>query len=180
MGDIARALLYFDCNMILTAVDIQEQLTKEYPKHPSVRALQSHFFRLGKQLTPISPYDDSDYDWELPNPYNQETDWEKIWLKFYNTQPIEDEPHPARNKHLWRANAWTLLAISQRNQIHPSDVRIKKWDSKVGWPKAIERPVGNHLILSGLLASINGMPIDLGFPADIDFNHPNVKRLLEN
>ena len=57
--------------------------------------------------------------------------------------------------HAWIANAWSI-----RKELDSIDIK-ERAVKKLTWPR---QPFANHLILTGLVTTVGGIPVDLGFP----------------
>ena len=154
LGQVARALLYLDRNMIASAVDIVEKTVKDHPRHPHLRRLAINLANRGEM--------------EMPGPENtglvwadlMPGDWQTNWLSTHNLAVAPDLSSAKMREHAWNANAWTV----RRNM--EKVFRGKKGWKKLEWQNP---PMANHLLLSGLVITISGTPIDLGLPGWIDF-----------
>ena len=80
---------------------------------------------------------------------------------------------------MMEGNSWLMYNASKKVGIHPSAVKPKIWSKAAGWPTILDNPVGNHMLLSGLIANVNGMPVDMGLPASINLEDPRVRLVLE-
>ena len=178
MGDIARALLMIDNDMALSARQIRRSLAEKNPRHPAVRALQNLMLRLGLENQPMDAADSSEFDWLMDGSSTTPEERRNDWLSLYNVIPFEGEYDDKSGKHMMAANCWLMHNSSKKVGIHPSAVKAKVWGKAAGWPRAHEQPVGNFLISSGLIANVDGMPIDMGLPASINLEDPRVKLVL--
>lgn len=153
-GEVVRALLNLDDGRTLTAISSLEKLAKQHPRHPHVKTILHHFARVGKTKMPSS--ETTKIEWLC----DQETDWRQHW-PLHNTviPPVMD--NEALKLHAWKSNAWSAL-------LTPDGLEGKR---KKNQHKSLpsEAPVGLYVHLSGLVATIGGMAIDLGLPND--FNH---------
>ena len=80
-------------------------------------------------------------------------------------------------RRFWEANGWALAGKIKENDFHTSGTYMKKWMKKNSLPET--QPLGNHLILKGLAATINGMPVDIGMPSELDPESPKIVQMLD-
>ncbi len=179
MGDVARALLMIDVGMPLSARNIRRELTLKHARHPGVRALQSHLLKHGIEDQPLEPSDGSIFDWPVNDGTHKPIELQMQWLTQYNLIPFEGEYDDACGTHMMEGNSWLMYNASKKVGIHPSAVKAKIWSKAAGWPTVMDNPVGNHMLMSGLIANVNGMPVDMGLPASINLEDPRVRLVLE-
>ncbi len=179
MGDIARALLMMDNGMSLSAREIRRNLAEKHPHHPAVRALQGHLLRSGVEDRPMDEAEASEFDWPVNDGTRKPIELLIVWLDRYNVVPYEGEYDDECGAHMMNANCWLMHNASNKVGIHPSAVKPKVWGKAAGWPEANEHPVGNHLLMSGLIATVNGLPVDMGLPTCINLEDPRVRLVLE-
>ena len=46
-------------------------------------------------------------------------------------------------------------------------------------PTRNERPIGNHLLLTGLVGTVSGIPLDFGFTNDLNSSNNSLNSFLE-
>ena len=171
MGDVARSLLYIDRGMKMTAIRIQNELIRQSPHHPVVREL----IRLSNQIKITDEYPDTmnqtEFDWVSPDTGRKE--WVGRWFNKYTVMPLPIQAQDGRlEQRFWNANGWALAGQIKKNDMHTSGLTLKKWLRKNSLPGS--QPLGNYLILRGLAATIDGMPIDLGMPSELDPKSPKI------
>ena len=153
-GQTARALLYMDRGMKASAINIVEKAMKKHPRHPHLRRLAIHFAVGGEMEMPAT--EKTGLIWAD----SMEGDLEKNWENSHNVVASPDNTSKPMKIHSWNANAW----VARR------ETTVKNLGKK-GWKKAVwsTQPYANYLIMTGIITTIGGVPIDLGLPGWIDF-----------
>jgi len=152
-GQTARALLYLDKGMIASAVNIVEKTMKLHPRHPHLRRLAIHLA--------------SQDEMKMPEPEvtglvwadTMDGNWEHNWVKSHNVVAAPSITSNTMKSHSWYANSWVIRKDMDSIRFGKND-----W-KKVSWPTS---PVANQLIMSGLITTVGGIPVDLGFPGWIN------------
>ena len=90
-----------------------------------------------------------------------------------NSHNVVASPNNSTNQmkiHSWNANAWLTRRETTTKNL-----------GKKGWKKAVwtNPPFGNYLIMTGIIATVGGVPIDLGMPGWIDFKACEKANLLD-
>ena len=153
-GQTARALLYLDRGMKASAINIVEKAMKKHPRHPHLRRLAIHLATRGEM--------------ELPEPEKtgliwadtMDGDWERNWKNSHNVVAAPDNSDNSMKMHSWNANAWLT-----RRETTAKNLGKKGW-KKANWSNP---PFANYLIMTGIITTVGGVPIDLGMPGWIDF-----------
>jgi len=153
-GQTARALLYMDRGMKASAINIVEKAMKKHPRHPHLRRLAIHFAVGGEMEMPAT--EKTGLIWAD----SMEGDLEKNWENSHNVVASPDNTSKPMKIHSWNANAW----VARR------ETTVKNLGKK-GWKKAVwsTQPYANYLIMTGIITTVGGVPIDLGLPGWIDF-----------
>ena len=152
-GIVARALLYLDRNMIASAVNLVEKAMKDHPRHPHLRRIAINLANRGEIEMPGS--EPTGLIWaDLMS-----GDWQKNWIATHNLAVAPDLSNSVMREHAWNANSWAV-----RSNMKVIKNRKKSW-KKLDWQNP---PMANHLLMTGLVITISGTPIDLGFPGWID------------
>ncbi|MBJ63663.1 MAG: hypothetical protein CMB55_02550 [Euryarchaeota archaeon] len=153
-GQTARALLYMDRGMKASAINIVEKAMKKHPRHPHLRRLAIHFAVGGEMEMPAT--EKTGLIWAD----SMEGDLEKNWENSHNVVSSPDNTSKPMKIHSWNANAW----VARR------ETTFKNLGKK-GWKKAVwsTQPYANYLIMTGIITTVGGVPIDLGLPGWIDF-----------
>ena len=153
-GQTARALLYLDRGMNASAINIVKKTMKKHPRHPHLRRLAIHLATLGEMDIPDQ--EKTGLIWAD----TMDGEWEKNWQESHNVVAAPSISTNAMKIHAWNANAWT-----SRRETTTKNLGKKGW-KKVDWTNP---PLANHLIMTGLITTVGGVPIDLGLPGWINF-----------
>jgi len=152
-GQTARALLYLDKGMVASAVNIVEKTMKSHPRHPHLRRLAIHLASQDKMKMPEPEV--TGLVWAD----TMDGNWEHNWVKSHNVVAAPIITTKTMKSHSWYANSWVV-----RKDMNSISFRKNDW-KKVSWPTP---PVANQLIMSGLITTVGGIPVDLGFPGWIN------------
>jgi len=153
-GQTARALLYIDRGLMATAAKIVQETMENHPRHPHLRRLAIYLSYEGKMNIP-SP-EPTGLIWAD----TKREDWKKTWPTYHNVVPAPEMANNLLKAHAWSANAWVIRKELESHKI--SDRAVKKME----WPT---QPFANHLILTGLITTVGGIPVDLGLPGTLNF-----------
>jgi hypothetical protein len=164
-GQTARALLYLDRGMVASALNIVEKTMKVHPRHPHLRRLAIHLAEKGEMKLPAS--EPTGLIWAD----TMTGKWEDNWVKFHNVAPTPVFNTSQMKSHSWNANSWTV-----RKEMPTKLVTGKTGWKSVEWPTP---PLLNHLIMTGLVVTVGGVPVDLGFPGWIKYNACEKANLLD-
>ena len=170
-GEVVRCLLHLDGGRVNTAVMMAEVLAETHARHPHLRALLGHLSRSG--LTPLTSSEMTDMEWATESGLNVMD----VWAKKHVVSPPPTFPKKSQRQHAWAANAW--IAHGPGNELV---IAAKKGVN--GW-KMLSKidqaalPPCLYLHLTGLIVTIGGMPVDLGFPGGLDLKSIRSKGLLE-
>jgi hypothetical protein len=124
-------------------------------------------------LTPVCPSELTELEWITES----EQSIEEFWSKVHVVSPPPTFHKKGLKQHAWKANAWYLHGDS--NQL---TIASKKGQN--GW-KMLSKvdlstfPVCINLHLTGIIVTVGGMPVDLGFPGGMDFQAIKAKGLLD-
>ena len=152
-GQTARALLYLDRGMIASAVNIVEKTMKLHPRHPHLRRLAIHLASQDKMKMPEPEV--TGLVWAD----TMDGNWEHNWVKSHNVVAAPSITTNALKSHSWYANSWVVRKEMDSLRFGKND-----W-KKISWSTP---PVANQLIMSGLITTVGGVPVDLGFPGWIN------------
>ena len=163
-GQTARALLYLDRGMKASAINIVEKAMKKHPRHPHLRRLAIHFAVRGELDMP--EIEKTGLVWAD----SMSGDTENNWRNSHNVIASPDNSNNSMKIHSWNANAWLTRRETTAKNL-----------GKKGWKKAVWKtpPFANYLIMTGIIATVGGVPIDLGMPGWIDFEACEKAKLLE-
>lgn len=162
-GKVVQCLLNVDAGRLNTATRQIDALATAHPRNPSVRAVLHLMAKLGH--TKMPPSEATNMEWAT----ERDTDWREHWSEHHVAVPPTLE-NQALKSHAWVANAWVgwgtnaMNASSQKKAVRQL-------------PK--ELPIGLFLHLSGLVSTIKGQPIDLGFPGGMDLRAAERQGLLD-
>jgi hypothetical protein len=170
-GDVVRSLLHIDAGRIHTGIRMAEKLAKEHPRHPHVRNLVGelsrggHMDMLPSEATPIEWLNDSGLNW-LDG-----------WMRKHVVAPPPTFGKKSLIQHAWHSNGWSAMDGSG-SLVTAHAKKSSGWKTlqKV-WPNGL--PMCLHLHLTGIIVTISGMPVDLGFPGALDLKTIDKKQLLE-
>ena len=170
-GEVVRALLHIDAGRINTGVTLAEKLAASNPRHPHVRNLIGALSRAGhtemlpSETTPIEWLNDSGLDWF------------DGWTMKHVVAPPPSFARKPLIQHAWNSNGWT--AFNGSGSLAEA-IKKKSNGWKVVqqvWPD--ELPMCIHTHLTGIVVTISGMPVDLGFPGALDLKSIEKKGLLD-
>ena len=153
-GQTARALLYLDKGMIASAANIVVKTMKLHPRHPHLRRLAIYLASEGEMKMPEE--ESTGLVWADTMGGKFETNW----VNNHNVIAAPDVSKNIMKEHSWYANSWVV-----RKDLKTINLGKKDW-KKASWPTP---PIGNQLIMSGLISTVGGVPVDLGFPGWVDF-----------
>lgn len=162
-GKVVQSLLNFDAGRVNTAVRQIDALATSHPRDPSVRAVLNMMAKLGHTKRP--PSEPTSMEWAT----ERDTDWRQQWSEHHVAVPPALET-PNLKAHAWTANAWVgwgTKAMTVSNQ------------KKAIRQLPTELPMGLFLHLTGVMSTIKGQPVDLGFPGGIDLDAANRLGLLD-
>jgi hypothetical protein len=163
-GQTARALLYLDRGMIASAVNIVEKTMELHPRHPHLRRLAIHLASQGEMKMPENEV--TGLVWGDTMSGN----WEDNWVKNHNVVAAPDNTTKTIKSHSWHANSWVV-----RKELDSAHLGKNDW-KKVSWPTS---PVANQLIMTGLITTVGGVPVDLGFPGWINIKSCEKAKLFD-
>jgi len=170
-GDVVRSLLHMDAGRINTGITMAEKLAAEHPRHPHVRNLIGELARGGyldmlpSEPTPIEWLNDSGLDW-LDG-----------WVRKHVVAPPPTFGKKPLIRHTWNSNGWAAMNGSGSLE---EAIRKKSNGWKViqkVWPNGL--PICLHVHLFGIIVTVSGMPVDLGFPGNLDLKTIEKKGHLE-
>ncbi len=163
-GQTARALLYIDRGMVATATKIVQETMNEHPRHPHLRRLAIYLSYQGKMDLPAPEPTGLIWADSIGG------EWGKMWPSAHNVVPAPEINTNPLKSHAWSANAWSIR--KELESINMSERALRKMD----WPA---QPFANHLILTGLVTTVGGIPVDLGLPGWINFKAIEKAELLD-
>ena len=126
---------------------------------PHLRALLGHLSRSG--LTPLTSSEMTDMEWATESGLNVMD----VWAKTHVVSPPPTFPKKSQRQHAWAANAW--IAHGPGNElIIAAKKGVNGWKMLSKIDQAALPPC-LYLHLTGLIVTIGGMPVDLGFPGGL-------------
>lgn len=161
-GQVARCLMYMQKGLSASAASKAKDLIKENTHHPHVRGLATIMHREGLSQMPISTA--SGFDWAEANPALGSV----VWNSVHTVSPPPYVRNKSDKRHAWSANAWVGRGEGRG--------LVNGW-KQVDWSKP--NPIGIHLYLYGLMVTIGGLQVDLGFPGWIDVDACEAAGLLD-
>lgn len=160
---VVQCLLNMDAGRVNTAVRQIDDLATQHPRHPHVRAALNLMATLGH--TKLPPREDTNMQWATEG----DTDWRHTWSGHnVSVPPSLDQQH--LREHAWQANAWVGWG-TKAVTVSTSKKAQKQLPNQL--------PLGLHLHLSGVVTTIQGQPIDLGFPGSMDLKKAKDRGLLD-
>jgi len=160
-GQVVAALLHLDANRPNTAVRIARELRRKEPRHPHVRSLVRILNELGlldamaTEPTKMTMLIDS------------AGDWMREWPILHTVHVSPRLGSTQARKHAGRANAW--IVHSKEQSVSKYWMKSNLW-KKIPYNGEQQPPHGLYLHLYGVIATIAGMPVDLGLPSGINYN----------
>ena len=171
-GEVVCTLLHIDAGRINTGVTMAEKLAAKYGRHPHVRNLIGALSRAGhtemlpSETTPIEWLNDSGLDW-LDG-----------WSRKHVVAPPPTFGKKPLIQHAWNSNGWTAFdgsgSLSQAIKKKSNGWKVVQQV----WPDGL--PMCIHTHLTGIIITVSGMPVDLGFPGTLDLKSIEKKGLLES
>mgnify|MGYP006121171685 CR=1 FL=1 len=171
-GEVVQALLHIDAGRTNTGVTIAEKLAASHARHPHVRNLIGALSRAGhtemlpSETTPIEWLNDSGLDW-LDG-----------WAGKHVVAPPPTFGKKPLIQHAWKSNGWTAFdgsgSLSEAIKRKANGWKVVQQV----WPDGL--PMCIHTHLTGIVVTVSGMPVDLGFPGVLDLKSIEKKGLLES
>ena len=152
-GMLVQALLNHDAGRTLTAVKMVEELAAKNPRDPHVSTVLNQFARLGYGKAPSS--EPTKMVWTT----EESTDWAIHWHR-HNVALPPSMKTEALKLHALQANAWVGLTSED------GMAKVNKKDISRSLPD--ELPLGLYTHMAGIVVTVGGMPVDLGYPASMD------------
>ena len=164
-GQIARLLCMLDIGQKKESMNILHDLAEHSPRHPHVRWLTTYFGEKHgfEELEPES----TGLNWIDERNEN----WMDDWPITHTITPSYVLSEKQLRKHAWNANAWVI-----RRNMKGTNTNKSAW-KKLDWDIAL--PFASHLLYSGIIITVGGFPVDLGFPGWLDFEEALDNGLLD-
>ncbi|MED5271317.1 MAG: hypothetical protein VX613_00335, partial [Candidatus Thermoplasmatota archaeon] len=77
------------------------------------------------------------------------------------------------------ANIWVANKSIREANVDLAKINIKNLHKKKLIPTRNERPIGNHLLLTGLVGTVSGIPLDFGFTNNLNPSNNSLNSFLE-
>ena len=160
-GYVVAALLHLDANRPNTAVRIGRELRTKEPRHPHVRSLIRILNELG--LLDVMATEPT----KMTMLIDSEGDWVRDWPILHTVHVSPRLGSSKAKKHASRANAW--IVHSKEQSVSDHYMKSKLW-KKIPYGGENQPPHGLYLHLYGIIATIAGMPVDLGLPSGLNID----------
>jgi hypothetical protein len=170
-GDVVRCLLHLDAGRMNTAVAMAERLAEQHGRHPHLRALVGYLARSG--LTSPAPSELTDMEWATESGLNIDA----VWPRKHVVSPPPSFKKKSQRQHAWSANAW--IAHGPANELTIASKKGTKGWKMLAKVDQENLPPCLYLHLSGIIVTLGGMPVDLGFPGGIDMKTIHSKGLID-
>ena len=118
-------------------------------------------------------------DW--PSIYSNidSNEWNKEWINTYTVQPIlSNNIDISGVAQSMSANIWVANKSMREANIDFTKINVKNLHKKKLVPTRSERPIGNHLLLTGLVATVSGIPLDFGFTNNLNPSNNSLNSFL--
>ncbi len=178
-GFVAKALLELDCGLHFSAEETIDKVYKQEPRHPMVRAAVEIIMDLNETTKSWSLNPNSAIDW--PSIYSNidSNEWNKEWINTYTVQPIlSNNIDISGVAQSMSANIWVANKSMREANIDFTKINVKNLHKKKLVPTRSERPIGNHLLLTGLVATVSGIPLDFGFTNNLNPSNNSLNSFL--
>ncbi len=179
-GLVAKSLLEIDCGLYYSAEETIDRAYLLEPRHPMVKAAievimeQKNISRKWKLMP------NSAVDWPSIHENIDSTEWNERWIKTYTVQPILSNNLDIKavsqsvSSNIWVAN----------KSMRDANLDFTKRDAKNLFKKKMiptrnERPLGNHLLLTGLVGTVSGIALDFGFTNSLNPENKVLKTFLD-
>ncbi|HJM44526.1 MAG TPA: hypothetical protein QF644_01085, partial [Candidatus Poseidoniaceae archaeon] len=179
-GFVAKALLELDCGLYYSAEETIDKVYKQEPRHPMVKAAIEIIMDLNETTKSWSLDPNSAIDW--PSIYNNidSNEWNEEWIKTYTVQPIlSNNIDISGVAQSMSANIWVANKSMREANIDFTKINIKNLHKKKLVPIRSERPIGNHLLLTGLVGTVSGIPLDFGFTNNLNPSNNSLNSFLD-
>ena len=179
-GLVAKALLEIDCGLSFSAEETIDRAYRKEPKHPMIRAALEVMMNDDSisKTWPLNP--NSVIDWPSVYENIDSKEWNEKWIKTYTVQPIlSNNIDLSGVAQSMLANIWVANKSLREANIDFKKRNMKNIHKKKLIPTRNERPIGNHLLLTGLVGTVSGIPLDIGFTNTINPENSSLKSFLE-
>jgi hypothetical protein len=101
----------------------------------------------------------------------------EVWTKRHVVSSPPTFRKKSLKQHAWAANAWFLHGAS--NELTIASKKGNNGWKMLGKMDETALPPCLYLHLTGLIVTVGGMPVDLGFPGGLNFKAINDKGLVD-
>ena len=120
-------------------------------------------------------------DWPSLSTHPDSEAWNEEWLRRYSVEPLWSNKIGLDGvSQALKSNVWVAIKRIRDQVINPTKLNPQVAIKKNLIPTRDERPLGNHILMTGLIATVAGMPLDFGFPNNIDTSNHILKTLMLN
>jgi len=181
-GLVAKSLLEIDCGLQFSAQETLEKVYMYEPRHPMVKAALEIFMDSGLTTKNWNIESNEAVDWPSVNNNNIDSkEWNEKWIETYTVQPIlSNNIDISGVAQSMLANIWVANKSMREANIDFSKRNMKNIHKKKLIPTRNERPLGNHLLLTGLVGTVSGIPLDFGFTNTLNPQNPSIKSYFAN
>ena len=181
-GLVAKSLLEIDCGLQFSAQETLEKVYMYEPRHPMVKAALEIFMDSGLTNKNWNIESNEAVDWPSVNNNNIDSkEWNEKWIETYTVQPIlSNNIDISGVAQSMLANIWVANKSMREANIDFSKRNMKNIHKKKLIPTRNERPLGNHLLLTGLVGTVSGIPLDFGFTNTLNPQNPSIKSYFAN
>ncbi len=179
-GLVAKSLLEIDCGLYLSAQETIDKAHLLEPRHPMVKGaieviMDNKNISKRWKLMPNSAV-----DWPSIFGDIDTKEWNERWIKTYTVQPILSNNIDIRGvAQSVSSNIWVANKAMREASIDFSKRDIKNLHKKKIIPLRNERPIGNHLLLTGLVGTVSGIALDFGFTNTLNPDNKILNEFLE-
>jgi hypothetical protein len=179
-GYVAKALLEIDCGLYFSAEETIDKVYNIEPRHPMVRAALEVIMNIDEISKKWDLNPNSVIDWPSIYENIDSNEWNEKWIKTYTVQPIlSNNIDISGVAQSMLANIWVANKSMREANIEFQDRDMKNLHKKKLVPTRSERPIGNYLLLTGLVGTVSGIPLDFGFTNSLNPSNDLVKSYLE-
>ena len=179
-GYVAKALLELDCGLHFSAEETIDKVYKQEPRHPMVRAAIELMMNMSEISKRWNMEPNSVIDWPSIFGNVDSKEWNEEWINTYTVQPILSNNIDITGvAQSISANIWVANKSMREANVDLAKINIKNLHKKKLIPTRNERPIGNHLLLTGLVGTVSGIPLDFGFTNNLNNSNNSLNSFLE-
>ncbi len=179
-GSVAKALLELDCGLSFSAEETIDKAYRKEPRHPMIKAALETIMEEGSVPTTWPLTANGAMDWPSIHENIDSNEWNEKWIKTYTVQPIlSNNIDLSGVAQSMLSNIWVANKSLREANIDFSKRNMKNVHKKKLIPTRNERPRGNHLLLTGLVGTVSGIPLDFGFTNTLNPENKSLKSFLD-